>query len=150
MTKKQHDMRGNEINDPYNVITSRVKLKIQELAGHLGSLNDPEKLLEAYATGRDLATLGSVLFKIYEPSLKEIDLPGGLNQIKKIKKDNERYQSKLVEMLSQNQEVRDKEMLAILERNKNESYGMLMNAFSNFTKRRRFGNRGRFRISYNR
>lgn len=143
MTKKQHDMRGIEINDPYNVIASKLKLKIQELAGHIDSLENPEKLLEAYSTGRDLATLADTLLEIYELPLKKLGLPDVLDQIEEA---NEKYRNTLVKKLRNS----DKEILAILEKNKNESYGMLMNAFSNFTKRRRFGSRGRFRISYNR
>ncbi len=133
MTKKQHDMRGNEIDDPYNVIVSRMVFKMEEMKRYIGSLKDPEKLLEAYVIGRNLSTLVGTLLEIYEPSLKKVDLPGGLDQIKKA---NERYRNTLVKRLSENQENNDREMLAILERRKNESSKMLMNAFSNFTKRK--------------
>ena len=99
MTKKQHDMRGNEINNPYNVLTLRVMKNLQELKGNLNSLEDPEKLLEAYVIQRNLATLVGTLLEIYEPSLEKVDLPVSLDQIEKA---NEGYRSKLVEKLSQN------------------------------------------------
>ena len=95
-------MRGKEINDPYNVITSRVMGNLQELKRNLGSLEEPEKLLEAYVLQRNLATLVGTLLEIYEPLAKNIDLPVDLEQIEKA---NEKYRSKLVKKLSENQGI---------------------------------------------
>lgn len=100
--KKQYDMRGNEINDPYNVIASRMKLRAQELAGYIGSLKNPEKLLEAYVIGKDLATLAGNLLEIYKPSLENVDFAVCLDQMEKA---NERYRNTLVEKLSQKQGI---------------------------------------------
>jgi len=132
--KKQHDMRGNEINDPYNVIASRLKLKIQELpAGHIGSLKDPEKLLEAYATGRDLATLAGTLLEIYELPLKKLGLPDVLDQIEEV---NEKYRNTLVKKLSQKQGITPRVLGTFSKKDWENSRRFLAECF-NFTKKKR-------------
>ncbi len=131
MKQKQPDMHGNEINDPYNVITSRMTGKIQELAEHIGSLKNPEKLLEAYAVGRDLATLTSTLLEIYEPSLKNLGLTVGLDQIERA---NEMYRSKLVEKLSGNKGISPL-VLGTFSKKDSESHKRFVSACFDFTKR---------------
>jgi hypothetical protein len=133
MKQKQHDMRGNEINNPYNVLASRVMRNLQELKGNLGSLEDPEKLLEAYVLQRNLATLVGTLLEIYEPSLEKVDLPVDLDQIEKA---NEGYRSKLVEKLSQNQGITPPVLGAFSKEDYEKSRRFLAECYD-FTKKKR-------------
>ncbi len=100
--KKQPSVDSNEIKDPFDVLTSRMTRKILELEEPLGSLENPEKLLDVYVIGRDIATLMGTLFEIYGPLLKNVGLPINLDEVEQ---NNDMYRNDLVKKLSQNKGI---------------------------------------------
>ncbi len=128
--QKCYDIRGNEINDPYNVIVLKMEKDTQELERNPSSLENPEKLLETYTIGIEHATLIGTFSEIYKPSLKKMNSL----DLDEIEGANEVLRNHLVKRLLQNQRISNREMLDILTRNKNESAKRLAEAFSNFNK----------------